>query len=336
MNAWGQASVHAPRNALGRPVLAENHQEFVHICEVGPRDGLQNEAVHLSIEDKSALIAGVLKAGLRQVEVGSFVSPKAVPAMADTDALTTMVKGTYSSGLRALGLVVNAKGFDRALAAGVDGVCIVTVVSESLCQKNNGCSSPAATATAVDLLKRAKANGLFARVDVATSWVCPYEGPIALEQVQRVADQIWEYQPDELAFCDSIGHAHPYQVASLFAAFGERYERSSLVAHFHDTQALGLANATAALLQGIRRFDSSLGGLGGCPFAPGAKGNLATEDLVHLCHRIGFETGISLTELWATIAELEPKIGRTLGGQSRSWFHATQHKTDNQEQKSRS
>ena len=336
MKAWGQPSVLTPLNAFGRPVFAENDQDFVHICEVGPRDGLQNEAVHLSIEDKSALIAGVLKAGLRQVEVGSFVSPKAVPAMADTDALTTMVKSTYNSGLRALGLVVNAKGFDRALAAGVDGVCIVTVVSESLCQRNNGCSSQTATATAVDLLKRARSHGLFARVDVATSWVCPYEGPIALEQVQRLADQIWEYQPDELAFCDSIGHAHPYQVASLFAAFGERYERSRLVAHFHDTQALGLANATAALFQGIRRFDSSLGGLGGCPFAPGAKGNLATEDLVHLCHRIGFETGISLSELWATIAVLERRIGRPLGGQSRSWFQATQLKNNNQEHNSRS
>jgi len=306
-----------------------NQREFVSICEVGPRDGLQNERVHLALDDKSQLVAGLVKAGLRQIEVGSFVSPKAVPAMADTDALTTRVKRTHGAGIRTLGLVVNAQGFDRALAAGVDGVCIVTVVSETLCQKNNRCSSQQATDTAVALIKRAKESGLSTRVDVATSWVCPYEGQVPLEAVQRVADQVWEYQPDELAFCDSIGHAHPYQVAKLFAAFGERYDRSRLVAHFHDTQALGLANATAALFQGIRRFDASVGGLGGCPFAPGAKGNLATEDLVHLCHLSGFETGVHLDDLWATVAFLEQQIGRPLGGQSRSWFHSTQRPEHN-------
>lgn len=294
--------------------------ERVHITEVGPRDGLQNERAELSLEDRLDLVGGLLAAGVTQIELGSFVNPKAVPAMAGTDALVVAAKAKHGAKLRGLGLVMNEKGFDRALAAGADGICIVTVVSETLCQKNNRCSSDEATATALRLLQRAKAAGLYARVDIATAWVCPYEGPISLEQVRRHADQVWEYQPDEMAFCDSIGHAHPYQVATLFEELGERYGRSRLVAHFHDTQALGLANATAALMQGVRRFDASIGGLGGCPFAPGAKGNLATEDLVHLCDRIGFATSIDVTKLWPVVARLEARIGRPLGGQSKAYF----------------
>ncbi len=294
--------------------------EVVHICEVGPRDGLQNEPVSLSLDDRAAMVAGLMAAGLEQIEIGSFVNPKAVPAMADTDQLVPQLKRVHGNQLRALGLVMNERGFDRALAAGVDGVCIVTVVSKTLCLKNNGCEPDEAAARAVALIKRARAAGLFVRVDVATAWVCPYEGVIPLASVLRQADQIWEYQPDELAFCDSIGHAHPLQVASLFAACGERYGLDRLVAHFHDTQAMGLANAAAALLQGVRRFDASIGGLGGCPFAPGAKGNLATEDLVHLCERSGFTTGIHVAKLWSVVQQLEARIGRPLGGQSRAWF----------------
>lgn len=299
--------------------------ERVYVTEVGPRDGLQNEPAELTLEDRLELVDGLLAAGQTQIELGSFVSPKAVPAMAATDALVKAAKARHGAKLRGLGLVMNEKGFDRALEAGADGVCIVTVVSETLCQKNNRCSSDEATATAVRLLQRARAAGLYARVDIATAWVCPYEGPIGLEQVRRQADQLWEYQPDEMAFCDSIGHAHPYQVAKLFEELGERYGRSRLVAHFHDTQALGLANATAALMQGVRRFDASIGGLGGCPFAPGAKGNLATEDLVHLCDRIGFATGIDVKRLWPVVLRLEERIGRPLGGQSKAYYSSKAH-----------
>lgn len=305
-------------------------QESVTICEVGLRDGLQNEAVHLSLEEKLSLYEGLLEAGVRHIEIGSFVHPKAVPAMADTDQLTRAVQSRFPRRASVLGLIMNEKGFDRALEAGVDGVCIVTVVSESLCQRNNRCSADEATATAVRLLQRARSHGLFTRVDIATAWVCPFEGPIALDQVKRHADQIWEFQPDEMAFCDSIGYAHPREVDRLFADLGTRYDRSRLVAHFHDTQAMGLANATAALLQGIRRFDASLGGLGGCPFAPGARGNLATEDLVHLAGRMGFDTGIDVAALWPLVASLEDIIKRPLGGQSKSWFQSQGDKKGSQ------
>lgn len=297
-------------------------QDAVHICEVGLRDGLQNESVHLALDEKKRIFDDLVAAGLRQIEIGSFVNPKAVPAMADTDRLADAIRDTAPRSVQTLGLIMNEKGLDRALASGVRGVCIVAVVSETLCLKNNRCTSQESTDMAIKLLQRAKAAGLMVRIDVATAWACPYEGQISIEQVKKLSDQIWEYQPDELAFCDSIGFAHPFQVSSLFEELGERYDRSRLVAHFHDTKAMGLANATAALLQGIRRFDASLGGLGGCPFAPGAKGNLATEDLVHLSDSLGLDSGIELKKLWPIVARLEARMGRPLGGQSKTWFQS--------------
>lgn len=294
--------------------------DFVHICEVGPRDGLQNEAKTLGTDDKLELISMIAAAGVKTIEIGSFVNPKSVPTMADTDAVAIAARRQLGPDITTLGLIVNERGFDRALAAGVTGVCIVTVVSKTLCARNNRMTPDEATAMAVKLVQRAKAAGLKTRVDIATAWVCPYEGVIDREQVRQHADLIWEHQPDEMAFCDSIGFADPLSVARLFTEFGERYDRSRLVAHFHDTQALGLANATAALMTGVRRFDASLGGLGGCPFAPGARGNLATEDLVHLCHAAGLTTGINLNQLLEAIRHLEGVMERPLTGQSRRWL----------------
>jgi hydroxymethylglutaryl-CoA lyase len=293
----------------------------INICEVGPRDGLQNEPSQLSVEDKLGFIDGLQKSGLKQIEVRSFVHPKAIPAMADTDLLMAGIKETNCDSQH-LGLIMNERGLERAIKAGVDGVCIVTVVSETLCQKNNRRSSQEACDMAIKLIKEAKANDLYVRVDVAPAWVCPYEGVIPVERLLRFTDQIWEFSPDELALCDTIGAADPQSVSKLFEVLGDRYERSKLVAHFHDTQALGLANATAALFQGIRRFDASLGGLGGCPFAPGARGNIATEDLVHLCESMGFNTGIDLSQLWQTVDYMKVLVQRDIGGQSQRWWQS--------------
>ena len=206
------------------------------ITEVGPRDGLQNEPTHLSTETKLDFVQKLGKAGLSQIEIGSFVHPKAVPAMADTDQVT---KNANLLSAKKIGLVMNERGFDRALEAGVDGVCIVTVVSESLCQKNNRRSSQEATDTAITLIKKAKDQNLFTRVDIAPAWVCPYEGKTTVEQVIKHTDQIWEYAPDEMALCDTIGGAQPYEVSKLFEVLGDRYDREKLVAHFHDTRAFG-------------------------------------------------------------------------------------------------
>ena len=299
----------------------------IEICEVAPRDGLQNEKVLLSCEEKIAFIERLEAVGLSQMEIGSFVHPKAVPAMADTDAVMKGLAGRRQQAKsRHLGIIMNERGLERAIKAGVAGVCIVTVVSESLSQKNNRRSALDACKTALELLKGAKAHGLYTRVMVAPSFVCPFEGEVALDAVLRHADAAYEFSPDELVFCDTIGAAHPRAVTELFTAVKERYGLESITAHFHDTRALGLANAAAAMQVGIRRFDASLGGLGGCPFAPGAKGNLATEDLVHLCHEMGLETSVSLSGLWETVAFMESLIKRPLGGQSKSFWLSKQGK----------
>lgn len=311
------------------------------ICEVGPRDGLQNEKAFLSLDLKEKLINDLVACGLSQIEVGSFVSPKAVPAMADTDQLVERLKsrrlwaqkggsavGALDRDPVFLGLVLNEKGLERALACGVDGVCIVAVVSDTLSAKNNRCSARESFETAVYLVRQAKSQGLLTRVDIATAWNCPYEGEISLSQVIPLADLIWEQEPHELAFCDSIGHASPFRVAELFDFFGHRYGFERLAAHFHDTKGLGLANAASALLAGVRRFDASIGGLGGCPFAPGAKGNLATEDLIHLVHECGWQTGISLDSLWKLVDFCKSSLSKEhLGGQSAAWFQSLKNAT---------
>ena len=292
--------------------------ESIRICEVGPRDGLQNERHPLTTEQKALFLNGLREAGLNYLEAGSFVHPKAVPTMADTDLLLQQVKTDQE--YLTTGLIMNERGFDRALQAGVDGVCIVTVVSETLCQKNNRRSTQEALETAINLIKLAKENNLFIRVDVAPAWVCPMEGQTKPEQVFRVTDQIWEYGVDELTLCDTVGYAQPRQVRSLFEQIADRYDIKRIGAHFHDTQAMALANCSAALEVGVRLFDSSAGGLGGCPFAPGARGNLATEDLVLLAEKSGFSTGVNLSKLWNVIDNMSQTLERPIGGQTKDWW----------------
>ena len=227
--------------------------EKITICEVAPRDGLQNEKSVFTASDKIKLIGDMEDAGINYIEVGSFVSPKAVPAMADTDKVCAGVEfspqGSYT------GLVLNEKGLERAKKAGLNGVCIVVVVSESLSLKNSRRSREESLATAVKLIQQAKDEGMFIRVDLAPAWVCPYEGAMDINSWLPMADTIWEMNIDELALADTIGHAHPMEVAKTFETLKGRYDISRLVAHFHDTQAMGLANAAAAMQVGVRRFD---------------------------------------------------------------------------------
>jgi hydroxymethylglutaryl-CoA lyase len=296
------------------------------LWEVGPRDGLQSEKNTLSLEAKRDFVFALMQAGVRNIEVGSFV--KAIPQLADTDELVALLAAhPLRKECRLTGLVFNEKGLERALKSGVDGVCVVAIPSDALSKKNAGVGALEGLQRALNVVKIAKESGLFVRVDIATSWVCPFEGAIAKDRVVEFASNfLGKTEADEVALADTIGHAYPLQVHDLFSTLADAFGTERLAAHFHDTQGLALANVTAAYSAGVRIYDAALGGLGGCPFAPGAAGNLATEDFVLMAQKFSDRgvAGIELASLWSAITSLEAHIGRPLGGRSRSWWRSTQ------------
>lgn len=293
--------------------------ETLTICEVGPRDGLQNEAALIDLPAKCALVDALVAAGARQIELGSFVHPKAVPQMADTEALFAYAVPRHAT-VRFIGLVLNDKGYDRALAAGARAVACAVIASETWSQRNSRMSTAEALAVARGLAGRAHRDGLWLRVYISAAWHCPYEGPTPADRVFALAEAVWAEGVDELVIADSIGHAQPVEVGRLVEALGGRLGMARLAAHLHDTQALGSANAYAALAAGVRILDASVGGLGGCPFAPGTAGNLATEDLAFLAERLGYATGLDLPALWGAVAQAEHVVGRRVGGRIRDWW----------------
>jgi hydroxymethylglutaryl-CoA lyase len=295
------------------------------IYEVGPRDGLQNEARPFTTEDKKILIDGLVAAGLNEIEVASFVHPKLVPQMADGDEVAQWAMNKHGQPWpprRLVGLVLNEKGYDRALAAGCNAVALGVSVSETFSQRNTNMSSQRALEIAQTLVKRARADGLWVRVYLMTSWVCPFEGSINPWKTIAFAEKIWELGIDELAVADTIGHANPFDVGDLMGELGRRLDMRKLAVHLHDTLAFGLANTSAALSAGVRIVDTSIGGLGGCPFAPGAAGNLATEDLVMLAYKMGLGTGVDFNALWPVVYHAEKMVGRRIGGRIRAWWEA--------------
>lgn len=309
-------------NSLSFDSVFNTPEKSLKVWDVSPRDGLQSETNILPLEAKRTLIGGLMDAGIRHIEVGSFV--KAIPQLADTDALVpSLADHPLRKSTQFTGLIFNAKGLERALAAQVDGVCVVAIPSDALSQKNAGVGAQQGLARALELVDLAKSHGLFVRVDVATSWVCPFEGQMPQSRILEFASALLEKNSvDELALADTIGHAHPLQVYSTFSKLAESFGTHRLAAHFHDTQGLALANVSAALFAGVRIFDASLGGLGGCPFAPGAAGNLATEDLVLMAQKFSPQqcSEVSLDHLWSTIGKIETSIGRSLGGRSGQWW----------------
>ncbi len=295
--------------------------DSIKIYEVGPRDGLQNEARSINTVQKNRLIDGLVAAGLRHVELTSFVHPKAVPQMADADEVmkTALEKHPHNF---FVGLVFNQRGYDRAIAAGCNAMAFGVSVSETFSQRNTRRSTEEAFVTTKQLMEQAKKAGIWTRIYVMTAWVCPYEGLISPYQTIAVTERVWELEANELAIADTIGHAHPLEVGRLMEELGRRLDMDKLAVHLHDTQAIGLANATTALQAGVRIFDTSIGGLGGCPFAPGAAGNLATEDLVFMAYKMGFGTGVDFNALWDIIYDLEEMIGRKAGGRIRQWWES--------------
>lgn len=299
--------------------------DLLKIYEVGPRDGLQNEAVILSAGQKERLIDGLVEAGLRHIEATSFVHPQAVPQLADADEVMAEVTARYAGhDVEFVGLVFNERGYDRALLNGCRSMAFGAAVSETFSRRNTRNTPREALTTAHALIERAHQDGVRTRFYVMTAWICPFEGVIPPLKTLAVVQEIADWGVDEIAIADTVGHADPLSVGRLIDLIARRIAIERLAVHLHDTQALGLANATTALQAGIRTFDSSVGGLGGCPFAPGAAGNLATEDLVFLAFKVGLGTGVDFTRLWDVVYDLERIIGRPIGGRIRQWWESNQ------------
>jgi hydroxymethylglutaryl-CoA lyase len=282
----------------------------VRIVEVGPRDGLQNEAAAIATADKVAFVDRLGDAGHSIIEVSAFVSPKWVPQMAD--AADVFAGITRRPGTRYTALVPNAAGLARAIDARVDEVAIFAAASESFSRRNINQSIAESLATYRDVCARAAASGLPVRAYVSTAFGCPFEGAVAPAAVAEVSAALIEMGAYEVAVSDTIGIAHPAQVPGVLDAVSRRVPLERIALHFHDTRGTALANVLAALQYGIAAFDASAGGLGGCPYAPGATGNLATEDLLYMLDGYGIHTGVSLDKVLEASRFIEPKLGHAL------------------------
>ena len=281
----------------------------IEIVEVSPRDGLQNEAVLLPTADKLELIRRAEAAGLRRLEVASFVNPARVPQMADAEAVVAGL--TPNPGH--IGLALNRRGFDRAVAAGLAEVNLAVMASETFNRRNQGASTEATLAAFAEL-RAARPHGLRLSLTIGAAFGCPFEGEVPLSRLLQVVEAAMASPPDEIALADTIGVAVPREVAERVAAVQRVTREVPLRLHFHNTRGTGLANAWAGLEAGVRVLDASLGGVGGCPFAPRATGNIATEDLVYMLERSGVATGIDLGAAIEAATWLEGRLGRTVPG----------------------
>jgi hydroxymethylglutaryl-CoA lyase/(R)-citramalyl-CoA lyase len=283
----------------------------VTVYDVGPRDGLQNEPEILDVEVRAELVRRLAEARLPGVEVASFVDPKRVPQMAGAEEVVAAV-GPCPGPVRA-GLALNERGYDRLLATRLDEVRFAFGVTESFNERNQGASVEDSVATARRIAARARGDGVRCTVTLSVAFGCPFEGEVDPDRVVGIAEQVSEVEPDALILADTIGVASPSAVRSLTARVAELGR--PVGGHFHNTRNGGYANALAALETGAGVLDASVGGLGGCPFAPNATGNIATEDLVYLLEREGVQTGVDLDRLIDTAQWLAGVLGRRLEGQ---------------------
>lgn len=286
--------------------------ERVEIVEVAPRDGLQNEQVLLDTASKVELITRAVDAGARRIEATSFVNPRRVPQMADAEQVMAAVP--RRAGVSYLGLVLNERGLDRALAAGVDEVNAVVVASEEFSRRNQGVGITEAVAAFGRIADRARAGGVRATVTIGAAFGCPFSGEVPVDRVVGLVRQVVAAGPVEIALADTIGVAAPTDVTRLLGAVSEVADGVPLRCHFHNTRNTGLANAYAAVLAGVAALDTSLGGVGGCPFAPRATGNVPTEDVAYMLGRMGTATGLALDALIDSANWLSERLGRTLPG----------------------
>lgn len=283
------------------------------VQEVAPRDGLQIEPTWVETTDKIALIDQLSTAGFTRIEAGSFVSPKAIPALRDGEAVFTQIE--RRAGVIFVALVPNVKGAERALNAHADELNLVMSASQTHNRANMRMSCEASLVAFGDIVRLAKHFPVSLNATVATAFGCPFEGKIDEDRVVSIVDSYREMGIDGITLADTTGMANPRQVARLVKRVLQRVPADALTLHFHNTRGLGLANVLAAYEVGARRFDAALGGLGGCPFAPGASGNICTEDLVNLCDEIGIPTGIDLPKLIALSRTLPALLGHDVPGQ---------------------
>lgn len=289
----------------------------IELVEVGPRDGLQNEPDIISTQSKLELIERMLGYGARRLEVASFVHPKRVPQMADAEdviaGLPDRADATY------IGLALNKRGVMRGIATreggkrGIDQIGCVLVASDTFGQKNQGQTIAEGIAENRDMIRFAKAEGMRAQITISAAFGCPFEGEVKPETVLQIAEEMAAEAPEEIALADTIGVGTPAQVSDLFGKLGELLGgKIPMRAHFHNTRGTGIANAWAAYQAGVRIFDASLGGLGGCPFAPKATGNIATEDLIYMMEHSGIDSGVDLEAAITTNHWFAEKLGRQL------------------------
>nr|WP_263327270.1 hydroxymethylglutaryl-CoA lyase [Neobacillus sp. Marseille-Q6967] len=286
---------------------------MIEICEVGPRDGLQNECKILSTEIKAELITKLIDAGIRNIEAVSFVNPKVVPQMADAEELLKLLPKDRN--VRYGGLVLSRSGLERALKTDIDFLHVVTTTSDTFNQRNAKRTVEQAVEELSKVIKDGAVSGKGVAGVLGTAFGCPFEGEVPLARVLSVAEKFIEAGCTEITLADTTGMANPVQVQSVVSAFYEKFGKDfSLGLHFHNTRGLGLANTLAGYQAGVRRFDSSIAGLGGCPFAPKAVGNVCTEDMVNMFRGMGVETGANLSLLLETAKWMEENMDRSLDG----------------------
>jgi len=282
------------------------------IVEVGPRDGLQNEAASVPTEVKIEFIRRAVDAGIRRIEVASFVSPRRVPQMADAEEILRALP--HRDDVSYIGLVLNRAGFDRAAAAGCREIGMVVFTTDEFNRRNQGVTSAESVRIWREIAAVARDAGIRAQVTISAAFGCPFEGEVPAQRVVNLARELAESAPFEIAIADTIGVGVPGQVTDIFGRVAEAVPGIALRGHFHNTRNTGIANAYAAITAGARALDASLGGLGGCPFAPAATGNIPTEDLVYMLGRMGIETGIDLARAMDTARWIEPFVGHAVPG----------------------
>ncbi len=295
--------------------MFENLPKKVRVVEVGPRDGLQNEPANVPTDQKVELISSLAAAGLTHIEVSSFVSPKWIPQLADALEVAQGLKlAKFDRPVKKSALVPNLKGYERFCQADLDQVALFMSATESHSKKNINKSIAEALAAVGEVAAVARKDGYSIRCYLSVVFECPYEGSVSPDQVTNITDELVKMGIDEISLGDTIGAATPNQVINLVERVAAKVDKDRLALHFHDTRGTALANVVAGLESGVTVFDASIGGMGGCPYAPGAAGNLATEDLVYLLHGLGIDTGIDLDRLVDAGACAQRIVGKELPG----------------------